>query len=81
MTVHSIFNRTGTLSYGGVISGSGSVTKSGTGTVTLTGDSTYTGGTTITAGTVQLGNGRYDRFYRSAMSSTTRRSTSTAATP
>ena len=52
-----VFNRTGTLTYGGVISGTGSVTKIGTGTLTLTGDNTYTGGTTISAGTLQLGNG------------------------
>ena len=52
-----VFNRTGTLVYGGAISGSGTVSKAGTGTVTLTGDSTYLGGTTISAGTLQLGNG------------------------
>ncbi len=52
-----IFNRTGTLTYGGDISGSGTVTKSGTGALTLTGDSSFLGGTTISAGTLQLGNG------------------------
>ncbi len=51
------FNRSDTLTYGGVISGSGVVNQIGTGTTVLTGDSTYTGDTTISAGTLQLGNG------------------------
>ena len=49
-----VFNRTGTLTYGGVISGTGSVTKSGTSTLTLTGNNTYAGGTTINAGTLAV---------------------------
>jgi autotransporter-associated beta strand protein len=52
-----VFNRTGTLTYGGAISGSGTVTKSGAGTLTLTGINTYLGTTTISAngGTLQGG--------------------------
>ena len=52
-----IFNRSDTLTYGGVISGAGAVQQVGAGTTVLTGDSTYTGATTITAGTLQIGNG------------------------
>ncbi len=47
-----VFNRTGSLTYGGVISGSGSVTKNGSVTLTLTGNNAYSGGTTINAGTL-----------------------------
>ncbi|MEI9400681.1 autotransporter-associated beta strand repeat-containing protein [Mesorhizobium argentiipisi] len=51
------FDRSDTLSFGGVISGTGAVNQIGTGTTVLTGDSTYSGGTTISSGTLQLGNG------------------------
>ncbi|MBZ9822831.1 autotransporter-associated beta strand repeat-containing protein [Mesorhizobium sp. CA4] len=50
------FDRSDTLSFGGVISGTGNLNQIGTGTTILTGDSTYSGGTTIAAGTLQLGN-------------------------
>jgi fibronectin-binding autotransporter adhesin len=49
-----VFNRTGTLTYGGVISGTGSLAKIGTSTLTLTGNNTYAGGTTINAGTLAV---------------------------
>ncbi|HJR56016.1 MAG TPA: autotransporter-associated beta strand repeat-containing protein [Rhizomicrobium sp.] len=52
-----VFNRSGTLTYGGVIFGSGTMTKTGTGTLILTGASFYSGGTAITSGTLQIGNG------------------------
>ena len=52
-----VFNRTNSLTVGGVISGAGAVTNEGSGTLILTGNNTFTGGTTISAGTVQLGNG------------------------
>jgi fibronectin-binding autotransporter adhesin len=52
-----VFNRTGSLSVGGVISGTGSVTNNGSGTVVLAADNTWSGGTTINAGTLQIGNG------------------------
>ena len=51
------FNRSDTLTYGGVITQTGSVQQLGAGTTILTGANTYTGGTTISAGTLQLGNG------------------------
>ena len=51
------FNRSDSVTFGGVISGTGSVQQNGTGTTVLTGDNTYTGGTIINAGTLQLGNG------------------------
>ena len=57
-----VFNRTGTLSYGGVISGSGSVTKSGTGTLTLTGSNTYSGATTISTSGSTLRAGAENAF-------------------
>ena len=51
------FNRSGTLTFGGVISGGGTVTMLGGGTTILTADNTYTNGTEIYSGTLQLGNG------------------------
>jgi outer membrane autotransporter protein len=51
------FDRSDTLTFGGVITGMGSVQQNGTGATVLTGNSTYIGGTTINAGTLQLGNG------------------------
>ena len=45
-----IFDRTGTLAYGGNISGGGLFSKTGAGALTLSGDNTYTGGTRILAG-------------------------------
>ena len=51
------FNRSDSVTFGGVISGAGSVTQIGTGTTILTANNIYTGGTTIGAGTLQLGNG------------------------
>jgi autotransporter-associated beta strand protein len=56
-----VFDRSDTLTYGGLISdfngGHGSLTQAGTGTLILAGNNTYTGGTTISAGTLQIGNG------------------------
>jgi autotransporter-associated beta strand protein len=52
-----VFNRSDSVTFGGVISGIGSVTQTGIGTTILTGNNTYAGGTTIRAGTLQLGNG------------------------
>ena len=52
-----VFDRSDTLTIGGVISGTGSLTQAGTGTLVLTGANTYTGGTTISAGTLELGPG------------------------
>ncbi len=51
------FDRSDTITFGGMISGAGTVINLGPGTSTLTGANTYTGGTTISAGTVQIGNG------------------------
>ncbi|MCL2639552.1 MAG: autotransporter-associated beta strand repeat-containing protein, partial [Phycisphaerales bacterium] len=48
------FNRTGTLTFGGIISGSGAVTSTGTGTIVLTGANAYSGGTTISGGVLQI---------------------------
>ncbi len=52
-----VFNRSNSVTYGGIVSGTGTLTQAGTGTTILTGDNTYTGTTTISAGTLQLGNG------------------------
>jgi fibronectin-binding autotransporter adhesin len=51
------FDRSNTLTYGGVISGTGVVVQLGTGTTVLTGNSTNTGIAQIAHGTLQLGNG------------------------
>ncbi len=51
-----LFDRSNTLTFGGVISGSGSVQQNGTGTTTLSGTNTYTGGTTVNAGTLTVNN-------------------------
>lgn len=52
-----IFNRSDSVTFGGVISGTGTVTKMAAGTLTLTSANTYTGGTTISAGALQIGSG------------------------
>jgi len=49
-----IFNRSTTLSFGGVISGAGSVAQDGSGTTVLSGNNTYTGGTLVNAGTLKV---------------------------
>ncbi len=46
------FDRSDSVTFGGVISGTGSVVKLGTGTLTLTGTNTYTGATTVNAGSL-----------------------------
>jgi outer membrane autotransporter protein len=51
------FNRSDTVTYGGVISGTGSLAQNGSGTTVLTANNTFTGSTTINAGTLQLGDG------------------------
>jgi autotransporter-associated beta strand protein len=51
------FDRSDSITYGGVISGSGVTIKDGSGTLILTGANTYSGGTAINSGTLQLGNG------------------------
>lgn len=50
------FNRSNTLTYGGVISGTGVLKQSGTGRTILTGANTYTGDTVIEGGVLQVGN-------------------------
>ncbi|MGV1978738.1 autotransporter-associated beta strand repeat-containing protein [Agrobacterium sp. 22-210-1] len=52
-----IFDRSDTLTFGGVISGAGDLKQAGTGTLTLTGENTFIGGTTVAAGTLRIGNG------------------------
>jgi fibronectin-binding autotransporter adhesin len=49
------FNRSDSVSFGGVISGTGAVRQSGSGTTTLTGVNTYTGGTFLDGGTLSVG--------------------------
>jgi len=51
------FDRSDSVTFGGVISGSGGLAQLGTGTLILTGANTYSGGTTIGAGTLQIGDG------------------------
>ena len=49
------FNRSGSLTSGGVISGTGTLVNQGPGTVTLAGTNTFTGETLLQAGTLSLG--------------------------
>lgn len=49
------FNRSDTLSFGGVISGAGAVRQAGSGTTVLSGANIHTGITTVAAGTLQAG--------------------------
>ncbi len=49
-----MFNRSNTITYGGVISGTGGVSQVGAGTVALTGASTYTGATLIMSGILEV---------------------------
>jgi autotransporter-associated beta strand protein len=51
------FDRSDTLTFGGIISGTGSISQLGGGTTALTADNSYSGGTTISAGALQLGKG------------------------
>ena len=51
------FNRSDTVTFGGVVFGTGALVQMGPGTTILTANDSYTGGTTISAGTLQLGNG------------------------
>ena len=51
------FDRSNTITFGGLISGAGTLTQIGSGSTILTGNNNYSGGTTISAGTLQLGNG------------------------
>ena len=51
------FNRSNSLTFGGVISGTGSVQQTGVGTTILTAANNYSGGTTISSGTLQIGDG------------------------
>jgi len=52
------FDRSDSVTFGGVISGPGNVVNLGSGTLILAGTNIYTGGTLISAGTLQVGNGR-----------------------
>jgi autotransporter-associated beta strand protein len=49
-----IFNRSDTITYGGIISTNGGVTQAGTGTLVLTGVNSYTGTTVVVNGTLAL---------------------------
>ena len=51
-----VFDRSNTVTFGGVISGGGNLAQIGPGTTILTGNNTYSGGTMIRAGTLQIGN-------------------------
>jgi len=51
------FDRSDSVSFGGVVTGSGALAQLGSGTLILTGNNTFTGGTTISAGTPRIGNG------------------------
>ncbi len=48
------FNRSNTLTYGGVIYGAGTVTQQGTGRVIFTGVNKYTGATNVQSGALQI---------------------------
>jgi len=50
-----VFNRSNSLTFGGIVSGTGSLIKLGAGTLTLTGANSYTGATTVTSGTLMAG--------------------------
>ncbi len=52
-----IFNRSGSVTFGGAISGNGTLEQKGAGTLILTGASTFSGTTTVSAGTLQLSGG------------------------
>ncbi len=47
-----VFNRSNTLTFGGLISGSGSLVQQGSGTTVLSGSNTYAGTTTVNAGSL-----------------------------
>jgi fibronectin-binding autotransporter adhesin len=51
------FNRTDSVTFGGVVTGGGALVQRGAGTTILTANSSYNGGTTIETGTLQLGDG------------------------
>ncbi|WP_273054227.1 autotransporter-associated beta strand repeat-containing protein [Hyphomonas sp.] len=48
------FNRSDTLTYGGLIQGSGDLQQAGAGVTVLTGDNTYSGSTDVLAGTLRI---------------------------
>src|SRR5690606_17654753 len=48
------FDRSDTLTYGGLVQATGDVLQAGAGTTILTGDNTYTGTTTVSAGTLVI---------------------------
>ncbi|HEY4250010.1 MAG TPA: autotransporter outer membrane beta-barrel domain-containing protein [Roseomonas sp.] len=50
-----VFNRAGTLTFGGVISGTGAVRQDGPGVTVLAGANTYAGPTAVNAGVLQAG--------------------------
>lgn len=52
-----VFDRSDSVTFGGVISGSGTLTKMGAGTLTLSSSNTYSGGTSLTDGTLAVASG------------------------
>lgn len=52
-----VFDRSDTVTFGGVVSGTGSLEQAGAGTLVLSGANSYTGGTTISAGRLTLATG------------------------